>query len=92
MPQEVVTLIVSVSHDDQRNAAANADAERSRLEARLAGIHRRMDGVYADKLDGKVPEDFCERKMADFRAEEQQVKMATQGLMFRRIRPKRPHC
>jgi site-specific DNA recombinase len=79
VPREVVTQIVSVLRDDQRNAAGKADAERSRLEIRLAGIHRRMDGVYADKLDGKIPEDFWERKMVDFRVEEQ-VKMAIQGL------------
>jgi hypothetical protein len=39
-----------------------------------------LDGLYLDKLDGKIPEDFWERKMADFRMEEQQVKMAMQGL------------
>jgi hypothetical protein len=38
-----------------------------------------MDGVCADKLDRRVPEDFWERKMADFRVEEQQVKMAMQS-------------
>jgi len=57
-----------------------ATREPFRLEARLAGIHGRMDRVYADKLDGKIPEDFWERKMGDFRVEAQQVKTAMQGL------------
>jgi hypothetical protein len=39
-----------------------------------------MDAAYTDKLDGKIPEDFWERKMSDWRMEEQQVKMAIQGL------------
>ena len=39
-----------------------------------------MDAAYADKLDGKIPEDFWERKMVDFQSEEQQVKMAIEGL------------
>jgi hypothetical protein len=39
-----------------------------------------MDAAYADKLDGKIPEDFWERKMTEWRAEEQQVKMAIDGL------------
>ncbi len=52
----------------------------SRLEARLNGIHKRMDAAYMDKLDGKIPEEFWERKMTDWRMEEQQVKMAIQGL------------
>jgi hypothetical protein len=39
-----------------------------------------MDDAYTDKLDGKIPEDFWERKMGDWRMEEQQIKMAIQGL------------
>ena len=39
-----------------------------------------MDKAYADKLDGKIPEDFWERKMTDWRMEEQQAKMAIEGL------------
>jgi hypothetical protein len=39
-----------------------------------------MDAAYSDKLDGKIPEDFWERRMSDWRMEEQQVKMAVQGL------------
>ncbi len=33
-----------------------------------------------DKLDGKIPEDFWERKMSEWRSEEQQVKMAIDAL------------
>ena len=39
-----------------------------------------MDAACADKLDGTIPHDFWERKMSDWRMEEQQVKMAIQGL------------
>ncbi|MGH9725384.1 MAG: hypothetical protein ACRD41_09985, partial [Candidatus Acidiferrales bacterium] len=39
-----------------------------------------MDSAYADKLDGKIPEDFWERRVSDWRMEEQQVKMALDGL------------
>jgi catechol-2,3-dioxygenase len=39
-----------------------------------------MDAAYTDKLDGKIPEDFWERKMSEWRVEEQQVKMAIDGL------------
>jgi hypothetical protein len=35
-----------------------------------------MDQAYADKLDGKIPEEFWERKMSEWRAEEQQVEIA----------------
>jgi hypothetical protein len=46
----------------------------------MTGIRNRMDMAYVDKLDGKIPEDFWERKMSEWRMEEQQVKMAIQGL------------
>ena len=39
-----------------------------------------MDDAYTDKLDGKIPEDFWERRMNAWQVEEQQVKMAIQGL------------
>ncbi len=51
-----------------------------RLESRLTSIRNRMDSAYVDKLDGKIPEDFWERKMTEWRTEEQQVKSAMVGL------------
>jgi hypothetical protein len=39
-----------------------------------------MDAAYVDKLDGKIPADFWDRKMSEWRVEEQQVKMAIDGL------------
>jgi len=55
-------------------------AERTHLEARLTSIRKRMDAAYGDRLDGKIPEDFWERKMNEWRMKEQQVKMAIQDL------------
>ena len=80
VPEEVVSQIVSALRDDQRNAASKVSAERSRLESRLTTIRNRMDSAYADKLDGTIPQDFWERKMSDWRMEEQQVKSALAGL------------
>lgn len=80
VPEHVVSQIVTAIRKDQRQSAGKVSAERSRLDARLTAIHKRMDGAYADKLDGKIPEDFWERKMSDWPMEEQQVKMAIQGL------------
>jgi hypothetical protein len=80
VPEEVVSQIVATLRDDQKQSANKMSAERSRLEGRLTVIRNRMDGAYADKLDGKIPEDFWERKMSDWRMEKQQLKMAMQGL------------
>ena len=38
-----------------------------------------MNAAYAGKPDGTIPHDFWERKMSDWRMEEQQVRMAIQG-------------
>jgi hypothetical protein len=38
-----------------------------------------MDAAYADKLDGKIPDDFRQRNMFDWRMEEQQITMANEG-------------
>ena len=39
-----------------------------------------MDQGYQDKLDGKIPEDFWQRKMSEWRAEEQRIQTAINGL------------
>jgi hypothetical protein len=39
-----------------------------------------VDTAYIDKLDGKIPEDFWERKMNYWRAEEQQVRVSLDSL------------
>ncbi|HEY4009736.1 MAG TPA: recombinase family protein [Acidobacteriaceae bacterium] len=76
VPREIVEQIVIRLREDQRDAASKMNAERSRLEGRLTGVRNRIDAAYVDKLDGKISEEFWERKMADWRLEEQQVKLA----------------
>lgn len=39
-----------------------------------------MDAAYVDKLDGKISEDFWQRKMSEWQIEEHQVGMAIDGL------------
>ena len=80
VPEEVVSGIVKALHADRLHAASNASEEKVRLERRIAGIQSRMDAAYVDKLDGKISEEFWERKRADWQAEEQQVRMAMLGL------------
>jgi site-specific DNA recombinase len=80
VPSEIVSQIVTTLREDQKQAAGKVSVERTRLETRLSGIHSHMDAAYVDKLDGKIPEEFWERKMSEWRLNEQQVKMAIQGL------------
>ena len=39
----------------------------TRLQSSLTSIQHRMDASYTDKLDGKIAEDFWERKMNEWR-------------------------
>jgi site-specific DNA recombinase len=80
VPLEIVSQIVATLREDQKKAQGKVSAEQTRLESRLSTIRNRMDVAYVDKLDGKIPEDFWDRKMSEWRVEEQQVKMAIDGL------------
>ena len=80
VPPHIVEQIVTTLRDDQKHAASKVNAERSRLEGRPTAVRNRVDAAYTDKLDGKITEEFWERKMADWRVEEQQVKLALDAL------------
>ena len=80
VPPEVVSQIVTALREDEKTAASRVGAERTRLEARLTAIRNRMDTAYTDKLDGRIPGDFWERKMTEWQMEEQQIRMAMEGL------------
>jgi site-specific DNA recombinase len=71
--EQLVARIVSSLRQD-------LSAERAGLESRLAAIRGRQDQAYTDKLDGKIPEDFWERRMSEWRKEEQQLKAAIDRL------------
>ena len=79
-PPEIVSKIVAAVREDQNQSAGKESAERTRLETRLTSIRSRMDAAYVDKLDGKIPEDFWQRKMSEWQTDEQQVRMKIHGL------------
>jgi hypothetical protein len=58
-----------------------------RLAQRLAQVHRRMDQAYQDKLDGKIREEFWERKSAERQAEESEIRASL--LELTRAQPER---
>jgi hypothetical protein len=47
---------------------------------RVASVRPRVDQAYMDKLDGKISEEFWQRKTAEWQLEEQQIMMAMQAL------------
>ena len=80
IPDAILERIQESLRSDQvrmRNVSAQ---QRQKLEQRLSDVRRRMDQAYTDKLDGRITEDFWERRSADWRAEEQQIQFAISGL------------
>jgi hypothetical protein len=80
VPPEIVARVVAMLQSDEAAAANRATAERTRLELRLTAVRNRIAAAYTDKLDGKITEDFWERKANDWRAEEQQLMLAIDGV------------
>ena len=80
VPPEIVSQIVDALRDDQSKMESKLSAERTRLESRITLVRNRMDAAYADKLDGKITEEFWQRKTSHWQMEEQQSKMALDGL------------
>ena len=52
------------------------ESPEARLESRLADVRRRMDSAYTDKIDGKIPEAYWERRFRQWQAEERELEAA----------------
>jgi site-specific DNA recombinase len=51
-----------------------------RLQQRLTTVRRRMDQAYLDKLDGRITDEFWERKSEEWREEEQRLVLTIREL------------
>jgi site-specific DNA recombinase len=80
IPAEVLARIQTALNAERNRMHTSSAQQQHKLEQRLSDLRRRMDQAYVDKLDGKIPEDFWERKMSDWRAEEQQIQIAMNGI------------
>ena len=65
---------------DKRQREDAAKTEQERLEQRLASVRRRLDQAYVDKLDGKIAEEFWERKSAEWQEEERRILSARRAV------------
>ena len=61
---------------DQEQSQNVITAQRNALQPRLSAMRRRIDQAYQDKLDGKIPEEFWERKMTEWTREERSIRDA----------------
>ena len=79
-PDDVLDNLVQALNIDNGKVVQGRDEERERLKQRLAEVQRRIDQAYADKLDGRIPEDFWQRKNGEWRKEEQDIQETIRGL------------
>ena len=80
IPDNVLQRIQESLKSEQVRMRKQSAQQQQDLEQRLASVQRLLDQAYIDKLEGKIPEDFWERKSADWRTQEQQIKMALDAL------------
>ena len=73
IPDEVVRAIEDSLQRTQQQQQRELAHVHARLQRELADVRRRMDQAYMDKLDGKIPEEFWQRKSADWRSEELRI-------------------
>ena len=70
IPDGVLKQLVQALQTDELSFQKTVQAERTAAQLRLATVRRRMEHAYADKLDGKIPEDFWQRKSSEWIGEE----------------------
>jgi site-specific DNA recombinase len=80
IPDDVLRQLENSLTEDQKNSHAEKKDRQETLERRLTAVRSRIDQAYTDKLDGKISEEFWQRKTAEWQMEEQQILMAMQGL------------
>lgn len=54
--------------DMQRAKNEYEEFEKKKIDKQIATIKRRLDSLYIDKLDGKIPEEFFEEKNIEWHA------------------------
>jgi DNA invertase Pin-like site-specific DNA recombinase len=80
IPDDVLRQLDNSLTQDQKNSHTEKKAQQEKLQQRLTAVRNRIDQAYTDKLDGKISEEFWQRKTAEWQLEEQQVLIAMQAL------------
>jgi DNA invertase Pin-like site-specific DNA recombinase len=65
-----VADVMQDGHADERKAREDAIA---RLQSEHQRVQGRIEAMYVDKLDGRIDNEFFDRKAADFRAEQVRI-------------------
>jgi hypothetical protein len=87
IPDDILAQLENSLVSDNGRQELLQKQQRERLEQRLGSVRQRFDRAYTDKLDGKISEEFWERKVAEWQAEGEQIQVAVQSL--EQVKPER---
>jgi site-specific DNA recombinase len=81
IPERVADQIVGALRSDLDRSEQERQKGLAALHQRLASVRTRMDQIYEDKLDGKISEEFWNRKHGECREQERvlQVQISRSG-------------
>jgi site-specific DNA recombinase len=80
IPDDILAQLESSLLADKDREQVIRRQKIDRLQQRLTTVRRRLDQAYLDKLDGRITEDFWERKSAEWHEEEQHLLMSIREL------------
>ena len=75
IPEGVGSQIVESLRSDLDRSEEERQRTLAALHQRLAAVRTRMDQVYEDKLDGKINEEFWDRKHSECRGQERSLQV-----------------
>src|SRR5438270_2815387 len=70
VPAPVAQAIVSSLNAEVGQTEVRRKEQAAAMQQRLAMVRTRMDQMYEDKLEGKISEEFWQRKQSDYREQE----------------------
>ncbi len=76
IPEAIATQIMNTMQGEEARIQAAETQQRQRLQERLDNLHRRQDQAYTDKLDGRITEEFWQRKQQEWQREEMELEAA----------------
>ena len=82
MDSEILDWITRSLMEDQEGAKMKQTDRLTKLEDQYSKLQHRLDLMYEDKLDGRIDQEFYERKSTDWK--QQQVEISRQILALKR--------
>jgi site-specific DNA recombinase len=73
IPEEAVTYVIKALKDSHHDKKAYRDKVVAELREEALKIESRIDAMYLDKLDGKIPSEYYGRKQSEWRREVEKI-------------------